>query len=294
VARAACLYCGAPLPTAEPSAGAPEAGGRPEGAFPAASARGLVVLDLASAPPESLAHALALAPYEARLLARRGGLLLHRALGLEDARAEAERIAACGVGAFAVPEAEARARPLRCLGGERGAGALSLQTEEGPFAVRRGDLLLVVVGAIVREYQPAAKRRRVDTARLEEGYRVHLHLRARPAEPAGPAGETPRPVEIDAASFEFGFAVTGSARLEVDAWVDEVAGHAPVDEGFRRLPPALGPAEPEVKGALAAASSLGLATRGRGSGRDHPPVVLDNAEQFRLYSGWRAAVERRR
>jgi hypothetical protein len=253
------------------------------------------VLDLASAPPESLAHALALPLYDAGLLARRGGLLLHRALELAEARAEAERLAACGVGAFAVSEVEARVRPLRCLGGERGAGALFLRTEDGPFAVRRGDVLLVVRGPIVREYQPTAKRRRIDTARLEEGYRVHLHLRARPAEPSGtPAEEAPRPVEIDAASFEFGFAVTGSARLEVDAWVDEVAGDAAIDEGFRRLPPALGPAEPEVRGALAAASSLGLATRGRGSGRDDAPVVLDNAELFRLYSGWRAAVERRR
>jgi hypothetical protein len=285
VARAACLYCGAPLPL-EATAEAREPQARAAGAGPVEVERSLVVLDVTSAPPEVLARALSLPPYEAGLLARRGGLHLHRALDPAAARAEAARIGAQGVAAFAVPEAEVRARPRRCLGGARGAGSLSLRTEEGPVAVRRGDVLLVVRGAIAREYQPTARRRRVQTARLEEGYRVHLHLRGHPG------GEAPRPVEIDAASFEFGFAVTGSARLEVDAWVGEVAGDARIDECFRRLPPALGPAEPEVKGALAAASSLGLASRGRG--RDDAPVVLDNGEQFRCYSGWRAAVERRR
>jgi hypothetical protein len=296
VARAACLYCGGPLPPAEaPAAEPPGAATRSEGAGATGSERGLVVLDLASAPPETLASALPLAPYEARLLARRGGFLLHRALALEEARTEVERLAARGIGAFAVPEAEARSRPLRCLGGEREAGVVSLRTEEGPVAVSRGDVLLVVRGPILREYQPTPKRRRVDTARLEEGYRVHLHLRARSGEPPDPkARGVPRPLEIDATSFAFGFAVTGSARLEVDAWAEDLAGGAPIDEGFRRLPPALGPAEPEVKGALAAASSLGLASRGRGDGRDDGPVVLDNSEQFRFYSGWRAAVERRR
>jgi hypothetical protein len=297
VARATCLYCGAPLPPedlaaalsaaaqASAQAGPVRASGGPAGAPPGGE-RGLLVLDLADANPDTLARALALPRYEAGLLARRGGLHLHRVLEPAAAEAEAARLGARGLAAVVVPEAEARVRPLRCLGGERGTGVLSLRTEEGPVTLHRGDVLLVVRGPIVREYQPTPKRRRVDTARLEEGYRVHLHLHARPP------GAAPRPVEIDAGNFEFGFAVTGSARLEVDAWVDEVAGDARIDEGFRRLPPALGPAEPEVKGALAAASSLGLATHGRGS--DDAPVVLDNGEQFRHYSGWRAAVARRR
>jgi hypothetical protein len=64
------------------------------------------------------------------------------------------------------------------------------------------------------------------------------------------------------------------------------------DDGFRRLPPAYGVAEPEPRGRLAAASALGRRSRG-----DHPEsetVVLDNARQFRFYSAWRAALERRR
>jgi hypothetical protein len=51
--------------------------------------------------------------------------------------------------------------------------------------------------------------------------------------------------------------------------------------------------EEEPKGALAAASSLGRAARGRETGREEEPLVLDNAAQFRFYSGWRAAVQRR-
>ena len=191
------------------------------------------------------------------------------------------RLGTEGLAAVVVPETEARARPVRALGGARDQGSLALRTEDGPLVVARGQVLLVVRGPIAREYQPSFKRRRVHTARLEEGYRVHLHLRA----PAGP-----RPVEIDAAHFEFGFAVTGSARLELDSWVETVAGNAPRDDGFRRLPPALGPAEPEPKGAVSAAASLGRTSRDAADA----PVVLDNVEQFRFYSGWRAAAERRR
>jgi hypothetical protein len=295
MARATCFYCGASLP--------PDAVGAVLSATALTSApadpgrggeRGLVVLDIAAVNPGTLARALDLPPYEAGLLARRGGFHLHRALDRAAAQSEAVRLRDLGLVPVVVAEAEARTRPLRCVGGERGAGRLDLRTEEGAVSLLRGDVLLVVRGPIAREYRRTPKRRRVDTARLEEGYRVHLHLRPRgPGPLRDPEGELPRPVEIDAGNFEFGFAVTGSARLEVDAWVDEVAGGAPSDDGFRRLPPALGPAEAEAKGALSAAASLGLASRGRAGRRDRP-VVLDNVEQFRFYSGWRAAVERRR
>ena len=255
--------------------------------------RALVVLDLADASPGTLEQALAVSRYEAELLARRGGLRLHRVLDRAAAETEALRLGALGLAVVVVSEAEARARPRRCLGGERGSRRLDLRTEEGRVTLRRGDVLLVVRGPIAREYAPSPKRRRIDTARLAEGYRVHLHLRAvSPASP--PVGALPRPVEIDAGNFEFGIAVTGSARLELDAWVEEVASGAPSDDGFRRLPPALGPAEAEAKGALSAASSLSLASRGGETASDGGPILLDNVEQFRFYSGWRAAVERRR
>ncbi len=243
----------------------------------------MVVLDLAGVRLETLARALDLSPYERGLLARRGGLHLHRVLETAEAEAEAGRLRSSGVTVFLVPEVEARAAPLRAVGGERTEGALALRTEEGLLTLRRGGVTLVVRGAIAREYQTSSKRRRIDTARLEPGYRVHLHRR-----------DEVRPVEIDASSFEFGFAVTGSARLEIDAWVSEVAGEALVDDDFRRLPSALGPAAGGPTGAIAAVSSLRLASSGRRGGQDEAAVILDNVDQFRFYSGWRAAVERRR
>jgi hypothetical protein len=291
LARATCLYCGATLSpeivsAARPAPAAPP-GGTPRGGETRVGTadgdrRRLVILDLAGVAPETLARALSLPPYEAGLLVKRGGLHLHRILEGAAARAEAGRLGASGLAVLLVPEADARVRPLRAVGGERGEGVLALRTEEGALTLRRGGVGLVVRGAITREYQPSSRRRRVDTARLEPGYRVHLHRR-----------HEPRAVEIDAFAFEFGFAVTGSARLELDAWLQEVAPDATVDDGFRRLPPALGPAGAEPRGALAA-GSLGLATGVRRGGRDETLVVLDNVEQFRFYSGWRAAVERRR
>jgi hypothetical protein len=300
MARATCLYCGASLPAVpgavvpRPPDDAAAAGGEPPLGRTPGGSRSLVVLDLDGVSADTLARALDVPPYEAGLVARRGGFHLHRVLEHAAAEAEAGRLGARGLAAFLVPEAEARVRPLRALGGEQSEGALALRTEEGPLAVHRGDLLLVVRGPIAREYQPSSRRRRVSTARLDEGYRVHLHRGACPREPAGTSAGDGRPVEIDAATFEFGFAVTGSARLELDAWVEAVAGTAPRDDGFRRLPPALGPADPEPKGALAAVSSLRLASRDREGRRGEASVVLDNVEQFRFYSGWRAAVERRR
>jgi hypothetical protein len=244
-----------------------------------------VVLDLEGASPGILADALELPAYEAALLVRRGGFHLHRVLEVAAAEAEVLRLVSGGARVVLVPEAEARVRPLRALGGERAEGVLTLRTEEGVVEIRRGSLLLVVQGPITREYQPTARRRRVDSARLDEGYRVHLH----PREPAGAA----RPVEIDASTFEFGPALKGSGRIELELWVEEILGGTPCDGGFRRLPPALGPAEPEPRGAVAAAGSLGLSSRREARSRDEAQVLLDNVAQFRFYSAWRAAVQRR-
>lgn len=278
VARDRCLYCGEALPShlvPDRSPPGPSGPGEPE-----APTRTLVILDLDTAEPARLVSALGLAPYEAELLARRGGFHLHRVLAPPLAEAEARRLHAEGLRVETVGEAETRTPPLRALGGQRGQGTLTLRTEEGPVTLRRGDLLIVVRGPIARQYQPVYRRRRVDTTSLEEGYRVHLHRRAER-----------RPVEIDAANFEFGLAVTDSTRLELEAWVEEIAADVAEDDAFRRLPPAFGMAEPEPRGPLAAASALG---RGEGPGAEGESVVLDNVGQFRFYSAWRAALERRR
>jgi hypothetical protein len=275
VARAECLYCGAPLargaegpaPTPRPPAGEP-------------SRRELVLLDLAATATETLAGALGVSRYEAELLGRRGGLHLVRAAQPEGAAAEALRLRARGADPLVVPETEVRAPPLVCLAGERREQELVLRTTEGRATLAPGDTLLVVRGAITREYQATPERRRIAVARLEEGFRIHVHRRA-----------DERPLEIDALNFELGFAASGSVRLELDAWLEAVAGDAPRDDGFSRLPPVLGPAAPEPGGALAAAGSLAAARRA-GSG-DERVLVLDNLAQFRFYSGCLAAVRRR-
>ena len=289
VARASCLYCGAELPgdllpaaPSEASFGTPPGSAGPvaDGAsFP----RVLIVLDLASAPTQRLGEALDRSAYEADLLARRGGFHLHRILGQELAEDEAERLRAAGLKVELLPESEVQAQPLRALGGERGEGLLELRTEEGSLTLRRREILLVVRGSIARQYQPTYRKRRVDIASLEDGFRVHFHRRS-----------NPRPVEIDAANFEFGFAVTGSTRLELDAWVEGLGEDVPRDDGFRQLPPAFGIAVPEKTGALAAVASLSRTSRGREAHGTGESVVLDNAQQFIFYSALRAAVERRR
>jgi hypothetical protein len=286
VARERCVYCGEALPAHLVDEVRPDSGKEPGPAAkapPAAPERHLLVLDLAAATAVELGSALELSPYEADLLARRGGFLLHRILQPEVAEAERNRLVAAGLRVEVIPETETRTPPCRALGGERAQDTLKLRTDEGPLVLRRTDLLLVVRGPIARQYQPSYRGRKMETASLDEGFRVHLHRRAEA-----------RPVEIDSSNFEFGASTTGSSRLELETWLDEVAKGVPCDNDFRRLPPALGVAEPEpTKGPLAAASALGRARR-EGGRRKGEAVVLDNAAQFRFYSAWRAALERGR
>jgi hypothetical protein len=240
-------------------------------------------VDVGVTPAEGLARALNLSAYEAGLLARRGGFHLHRIVGAELAEDEARRLRSDGLEVELLPESEVRSQPLRAVGGERHAAHLELRTEDGPLTLRREDVFLVVRGPIARQYQPTYRKRRVDVAALDEGFRVHFHRRSHH-----------RPVEIDPVNFEFGFAVSGSTRLEIEAWVQSVASGVPCDDGFRRLPPAFGVAQPEPKGPLAVASSLSRTRRGGETPGEGESVVLDNAAQFAFYSVWRGALERRR
>ncbi len=276
-ARPRCFYCGAALPAELRADGAltPPPPGPPS---PAAGERVLLILDLSAVTAESLAPALGLPPSEAARRVRRGGYQLHRIALSEAAAAEAERLRRAGLRVVEVPEAEARVRPLLANGGARDADGLSLRVEGGALRIPPGQVFLVVRGPIVREYQALPKRRRVAAARPEEGYRIHLHRR----------GE-PRALELDPANFEFrGPPAAGSSLLELNAWVEALSPGAPRDEGFRQEPPALSPAAP-ADGDLAA-----RALPARGARKNQTPPILENLEQFRFYSAWRAAVERRR
>jgi hypothetical protein len=288
--RPSCLYCGAPLPeeprTAEPAA---EPATATETAREPASTRSLLVLDLSGIVPERLAAALECAPYEAELTARRGGLQLHRVLEAGAAVALAARLRENGIPSFVVPEAELTVRPCHALRGERSPEGLVLRAEEGAIALRAAELLLIVTGPITRQRQASPERLKVATEPLLPGWRAHLHR----------IGD-PRPIEIDPDNFEPGFAVSGSTRLEIEAWLSELAANVPRDNGFRDQPPALSPTEPEPKSRLsslaalsAAGSRLAEVPRDAAAAKGRP-ARLDNLRQFRFYSAWRAAVERRR
>jgi len=240
------------------------------------------VIDLAGAVGSALERGLSLSAYEAAMLARRGGWRLHGVCDEASAPLERARLLDEGLVVETVPEAAVRVRPVMAVGGEREATRLWLRTHDGELTLAGEDLLLVVRGPTAREYQPTDRRRRIGAASPEEGYRVHLHRRFQP-----------RPVEIDPANFEFGFAPSGSARLEVEAWLSALGDDVPQDDAFRQMPPALGVAEPEPRTALSAVGRLGSGGR-TVHGKSGEMVVLDNVAQFRFYSGWRAAVARRR
>jgi hypothetical protein len=178
-------------------------------------------------------------------------------------------------------EARAAAMPHLALGGSWQHGALALRTADGGLTLKPGDLRLIVRGPIARALEePQGQFKRVRVAGPGEGHRVHLH----------PAGD-PRPVEIDPDDFELGAAAAeGPALATLLGWLRELAQGVTVDEGFRYLAPALGPAQPPLAGATGAAQALAPARAGRGA----RPALFDNVAQFRFYSGWRAAVERMR
>jgi hypothetical protein len=281
LSRPQCLYCGALLPSA---ARPGDSSGRPE-TTTTGPERSLVILDLAGADPAALARALGLTTFEAIQRSRRGAFDLWRSLPREEADAEVARLSTHGVRALTVHESGVReaSRPSLASGGRLEGSTLSARTEGGPLRVEGKDVLLQVMGEIARGYAPEAKVRRARTSTLDPGHRLHLHFVG-----------SPRPLEIDPGSFDFGDAPLGrSSLLTLMEWVRAVAPSAPSDDGFRRQVPALAPSEGDLAGPAAAARALATAGRTGVRGRD-APVVLDNLAQFRFYSSWRGAAERAR
>jgi hypothetical protein len=283
--RPQCLYCGGALPKAVVEEAARQAEAAAAAAAPAATgpARALVVLDYDGSDAAELAGVLGVSAFEAAQRVRRGGWQLHRILPAEDGAREGERLGRAGLRAMTVPEAEVRAaaRPIVVSGGFWDSQGLTLRTETGPLRAPTGSVILVVRGPITREYPPAypagAGLKRVRTATLEPGYKFHLHRT-----------DEPRPLELDPAAFDFGVdSLTESSLLLLSAWVEKLAAGAPVDDRFRREPPALAPAAPEASGITMALGTSGPRRKSKDA------LTLDNLEQFRFYSAWRAAVSRR-
>jgi hypothetical protein len=242
-------------------------------------------VDLESADATVVARALKLSPFDAAQRARRGGLQLWRLAGAPEVSREAGEIAAEGLPVTILPEAEMRlaSRPRVAVGGRFADGTLDARVEGGRLRIAGPDLLLVVRGPIARDYPTAPDLKRLRTATLEPGYRVHLHRNA-----------DPQPLELDPGSFEFSDPASAgrSSLLELLEWVEALARDAPIDNDFRLLAPALGVSAPEASGVGALVATLARPTAGRSAG--NAPVVLDNLAQFRFYSAWRAALARRK
>lgn len=280
LARRQCLYCGADVGS---STEAPAAVAPPVAPAAPATDRVLLVIALDGADPATVAAALGLSLYEGRQWVLRGGHHLLRSLPPSEAAAERGRLEAAGIAVFTVEEAAARAaaEPQVVEGGRLEGNGLALRTAAGSVTVGAPDLLLVVKGAIVRELPPMESRKWSRTATLEPGFRFHLHRRA-----------ADRPLEIDPDAFDFGARHEGagarrgglSSLLEIAGWIAAAAAGVAVDDGFRRIAPALSPAPP----------ASGPAARLEDALRSGPraAAILDNLAQFRFYSAWRAAVER--
>ena len=288
VARASCLYCGASLPAESVAAAAAskvrEASVLAAAVLPAgteAEERQLLIVDVRDQTATVLERALGLGPFEVEMRLRLGGLQLLRRGAMGELGDEAKRLEGAGLSVFLVAESEARHRAIPVLGGRPERDVLRLRGEEGTVEIAAKDLLLIVHGPIRREYQAReTERKKPLPANLEDGHRFHLHRRV-----------DPRPVELDPASFAFGAQapLTGSSFLEIRAWLEAMGDGVTVDDRFKRLSPALGAAAEED-------GSLRTLRGGRSSGRAERRdalLVLDNVAQFRFYSGWRAAIERR-
>jgi hypothetical protein len=278
VARPQCLYCGAPVSSLEatdrrahPRPPADAAPGAPR------LERVLLVVGLDGVEAERLRAAFSISPYEAEQWARRGGYHLHRSAAAEHASAERERLAAHGIPAFTFDEATVRdaAEGEAAMGGSFDGQRLRVRTGADTVEIAGTDLLLIVKGPITREHLPMETVRFARTATLEPGFRFHLHRR-----------EAARPLEIDPAAFDFGARrEREGSLLEITGWVAALAESAPVDDGFRRVTPALAPAGPPA----GPAARLEEALR---TGAAKAPTAMDNVTQFRFYSAWRGAVER--
>ncbi len=276
VARPRCLYCGAALAAEAVAEAEKSAFLVREGPPPEEAERVLVVLEHGNSDPDSLGRALGLSLFEASQRAARGGFDLVRTAPPSDAEELAADLRGAGLSAFLVPEREARRAPSPTRGGGFEDGRLRLLTPEGEVILARDDLLLVVKGPIAREYQAPMARVRFRTATLPGGYLVHLH----------PRRDAP-PYELDPDNFEFGVGSRQGSLLELGLGLEALG--APTDDGFRKLTPALAPAAAAKGGSRVAATTRALV---HSSGQ--AALVLDNVAQFRVYSGWRGALERRR
>ncbi len=293
VARARCVYCGAPLPSetmeeaslaarrvleARSLVGLEEAAAGPRHER---GKRNYLILDTQAASPEVIAESCVVSIWEARLW--RAGPR-YRLMRVIEASVPGQAQSA-GPHLFSLPEAvveplrnpipvesiKALVDPSPC--------ALRDHEDEPPRRkeLRRDDVALIISGAIKREKvrEPSPKKARAD-GRMEEILLVHVHLRSEG-----------RPWEIAPRRTAFEGPGLASAHMRTLTLLRRFAETGRHDEGFRNLVPALSVGTPD-------GGPLGLASSSKRGGKEPKVVILDNLAQFREYSAWRGAVERRR
>jgi hypothetical protein len=298
MARANCVYCGAPLAEEiiEEAALAArrvqktqslahlQTVAQGQGREP--QTRRYVIIDTSAAGAEAIASACSVSVWEARQWQAACVFRLVR-VSAEPADGPLERrLKDQGLSFFVVPEDDvARSRipvllesidlskvPARC--------SLRPDPEAAPVGrdLPESELALIVSAPIKREKvkdSPSPKKA-VDT-RLEDAWVVHLHLRSEA-----------RPWEIDPRRTGYERAGLASAHMSTMELVRRLSASVPHDETFKNMVPALSPGIDPV-GDLAA-----LKAPTRTAGKPPRRLVLDNLAQFREYSAWRGAIERAR
>jgi hypothetical protein len=298
MARASCIYCGAPI-SAEVQEAAALAAQRvlqskslthletaAKGALGKHPPRRYLVIDTATALPETLAQACSISAWEARQWQAASRYRLLK-VGAESPDGTLEAgLKESGLTFFSVPEQtvapgrnpvvlesiDLSATPLQCT--------LRHDAEAPPKrrALPEQDVTLVISAFIKRErVRDLASLRAPADARMEDALLVHLHL----------VNEA-RPWEIDPHRTGYEGAHLASAHLSTRELVRRLSAKAPHDDAFRNIVPALAP------GADPLSDFAGLKKTAKGASKELKIVVLDNVAQFREYSAWRGAVERER
>jgi hypothetical protein len=290
------MYCGAAIPEGVRLAAE-------ESAARVASSRGLgellrdggadgaaapprlgVVIRAATADPAAIADAFALSAWEARQWLAKGSHRLVRVAPAEAARAEEKALRAAGLEAWVLTEDDMRSALEPWLVDEidltDATPALSGRPARGGETARRlireEDVLIVVSGPIQRQRQrPNVTPKRPGLDRLDDGFRAHVHLRSSDA-----------PIELDPrrVSIRGG---TGAPAAVVVTDLAKRLGARRIDDNFRFEVPVLSESDERPEEVVRAED------RAAESARSGPrSTILDNARQFRSYSGWRGAVER--
>ena len=293
MARARCVYCGAALP-AEALEEATRAaqkvlqstdlaslGAVSQGFGREPAARRYVVLDTSAAPVDVIAEACSVSAWEARQWQAASRYRLIKVSTEPENGPLESALREKGLDPIVLPEAvvmrsrspvllesiDPVADPPRCTFRDLPEAAPSRRE------MRPAELTLIVSAPIKRQRLKDQVPARAE-ARLEDAWLVHLHLK----------GE-PRPLEIDPLRTVYEGAGLASAYMSTLEFVRRMAAHAPHDEAFRNIVPALSPGLDPLR-------DLDVLGAGAKKKDKEPKVVmLDNVAQFREYSAWRGALE---